>query len=499
MGKRLKVAAHKPSLIKNMKTPSLIAGFIVLGSTLFTLPVVAATAEARNQWPQWRGPLATGVAPEADPPLEWSETKNVKWKAKIPGQGTATPVIWGDRVFILTAIGPEKQPPAEPSPAPAAPPPPKVTGTDTNATPAGSGEGRRRRGPGGPGGPGGGGGFGRSEKPTEKFQFVVLCLDRKTGQPLWQKTATEEVPHEGHHRDHGFASASPVTDGQVVLAYFGSRGLHCYDLEGNFKWSKQFGQLQTRNGFGEGASPALHGDTVVVVWDGEGKDDFITALDKRTGKELWRTPRNEDTGWSTPLIVEQDKKTQVIVNASGKVRSYDLTTGQEIWNCGGQTGNAIPSPVADATTVYLTSGFRGSALFAIKLGATGDLDGTEAVRWSYNKNTPYVPSPLLTGGWLYLVSGNNGKLTCFDTKTGQPQFEAEQLPGIFGIYASPVAAKDRVYVLGREGKCLVLQQGPKFDVLATNTLDDRTDASIALVGKELFIRGQQNLYCIGAN
>jgi outer membrane protein assembly factor BamB len=270
-------------------------------------------------------------------------------------------------------------------------------------------------------------------------------------------------------------------------------------MDGNLKWSKEFGHMQTRNSFGEGASPALHGDTVVINWDDEGANDFITALDKRTGKELWRTPRSEDTGWSTPLIVEHDKKAQVIVNASGKVRSYDLATGKEIWSCAGQTANAIPSPVADADTVYVTSGFRGSALFAIKLGSTGDLAGTEAIRWSYKKSTPYVPSPLLVGDSIYVVSGNNGKLSCFDTKTGQPQFEAEQLPGIFGIYASPVAAKDRVYVLGREGKCLVLKQGPKLEVLGTNALNDRTDSSIALAGKELFIRGHENLYCIGAN
>lgn len=469
-----------------MKTPSLTVGLIALMAASFTLPSGAADTDARGQWPQWRGPLATGSAPAADPPLEWSETKNVKWKVKIPGQGTATPVVWDDRVFILTAIGPEKKDPAAPT----------VAGADPAANPAGPGEGRRRRGPGGPGGPGG---VRQSEIFTEKFQFVVLCLDRKTGKTLWQKVAIEEVPHEGHHPDHGFASASPITDGQWVFAYFGSRGLHCYDLDGNFKWARQFGQLQSRNGFGEGASPALHGDTVVVNWDGEGADDFITALDKRTGKELWRTPRNEATGWSTPLIVTHNKKAQVIVNATDNVRSYDLATGREIWNCSGQTVNAIPSPVADADTVYVTSGFRGSALFAIKLGSTGNLAGTEAVRWSHHKSTPYVPSPLLTDGALYIVSGNNGKLSRFDTKTGQPQFEAEQLPGIFGIYASPVAAQDRVYVLGREGKCLVLKQGPKLEVLGTNTLDDRTDSSIALVGKELFIRGHENLYCIGAD
>lgn len=452
--------------------------------TLSTFTAAASGEEARRYWPQWRGPLLTGVAPEADPPLEWSETKNVKWKVKTPGFGTSTPIIWGHRVFILTAV--KTGQPAESPLVAASPATPEPSTT-------GQGDGRRR-----PGG-GGGGGFGRSERPTETHQFTVLCLDRATGKTLWQKVAREEVPHEGHHQDHGFASATPVTDGEVVLAYFGSRGLHCYDLEGNLKWQKDFGQMRTRNSFGEGSSPALHGNTVVVCWDDETDNDFIVALDKRTGKELWRNPRNEATSWATPLIVEHGDKLQVVVNATDKVRSYDLKTGKELWSCGGQTGNVIPSPVADADTVYLTSGFRGSALFAIALGRTGDLAGTDAIRWSHNRNTPYVPSPLLVDNMLYLVKVNSGILSCFDAKSGKAHFEEQRLEGLSGIYASPVAAKDRVYVLGRDGTTLVLKQGPNLEVLATNKLDERADASIALVGKELFIRGHQSVYCISAN
>jgi outer membrane protein assembly factor BamB len=173
-----------------------------------------------------------------------------------------------------------------------------------------------------------------------------------------------------------------------------------------------------------------------------------------------------------------------------------LATGKELWSCAGQTANCIPTPVADADSVYVTSGFRGSALFAIALGRAGDLTGTDAVRWSHNKNTPYVPSPLLVDGLLYLFRENTAALTCFDTKAGKPHFEGERLEGLFGVYASPVSAKDRVYVLARDGKCLVLKKGPTLEVLATNKLDDKTDASIALVGKDLFIRGHANLYCI---
>ncbi|MBI3850477.1 MAG: PQQ-like beta-propeller repeat protein [Verrucomicrobia bacterium] len=460
-----------------MKSKFLFVSIVLL----FIVQVVLAAnkaADGKAFWPQWRGPLATGVAPLADPPLEWSESKNVKWKVKIPGFGDSTPIVWGERVFILSAVPTGKK--AEAKNAEVATP------SSANSVPREGGQGRG----------GGRGGFG-SQTPTEAYQFAVLCLDRNTGKTLWQKVAREEVPHEGHQQNNTFASASPITDGQFVFAFFGSRGLYCYDMDGNLKWQKDFGHMRTKMTFGEGASPALYGDMVIVNWDHEG-DDFITALDKRTGKELWRTPRDEGTGWSTPLVVEQGGKRQVVVNATGKVRSYDMATGKLLWECSGQTVNAIPSPVADADTVYVTSGFRGSALFAFRLDRTGDLAGTDAIRWSHKGNTPYVPSPLLVDDLLYFVANNDGKLSCFDAKTGKANFEGERLEGAFGIYASPVAAKDRVYVLGREGTCLVLKKGPKLEVLATNKLDDKTDASLALVGKELFVRGQQNLYCIAA-
>jgi len=453
-----------------MKTIVTTLCFTVLAS----LPATFA-ADATDSWPQWRGPLARGVSTAATPATEWSESKNVRWKTALPGSGTATPVVWQDRVFILTAI---KVPSSESETSkPEAEP----------AEPASGASGGRPR----------GGGM-TAEKPTEKYKFVVLCLNRANGDMLWQRTAVETVPHESHHRDHGFASASPVTDGEHVYAYFGSRGLYCYDMEGNLKWSKDFGDMRTRNSFGEGSSPALFGDTIIVNWDDEQEDDFIVALDKRTGEQRWKTPRNESTSWSTPVVVTHATQPQVVVNGR-TTRSYDLKTGVELWNCGGQTANPIPSVVTDQGILIAMSGFRGNAIFAIKLGSTGTLDDTDAVIWSHKKSTPYVPSPLLVEGLLYFISGNNGMLSCFDAATGKAHYEAERLSGIFGIYASPVAANDKVYVLGREGVCLVLKQGPTLEVLASNKLDDKTDASIALAGKDLFIRGHQNLYCIAEN
>lgn len=447
----------------------------------------AAALAAPDQWPAWRGPLATGVSPTADPPVEWSETKNVKWKTAVPGRGTSTPVVWKDQVFILTAIPVGGGAEAAPPPAAAARPP----------GPGGPEGAPGRRGQGGPGGgPGGrGGGGGMTEAPGVKQQFVVLSYDRATGAERWRTVVREQLPHEGHHRDHGFASASPVTDGGMLIAHFGSFGTYGLDLAGRKLWETDLGDMNTRNSFGEGSSPALEGDTVVILWDHEG-EDFIVALDRKTGKELWRQSRDEPTGWSTPLIVSHGGTKQVVVNGTNKVRAYDLATGALLWEAGGQTVNAIPSPVAAADMVYVTSGFRGNAIQAIRLGGRGDLTGGDRIVWSHNRHTPYVPSPLLYDGLIYLWSGNNAMLSILDARDGARHLEAERLEGLSGVYASPVGAAGRVYLAGRDGGTLVLQRGTKAEVLASNRLDDGFDASPAAAGKELFLRGRQHLYCL---
>ncbi len=464
---------------------------LLAGIVLSTLVLKVSSAPAAQHWPQWRGPLANGVAPEANPPVRWSETNNVKWKVKLPGSGTSTPIIWGDQVIVQTALKTGKKvEPAKPQAAltaqqffgqvPATPNP--------NPDPASPrpGDGPRRRGPGG--GRGG-------EKPTEEYEFVVLSIDRATGKTQWRKTVRTEVPHEGHHRDHGFASHSPVTDGEHIYAYFGSRGLHCLTLRGDVVWQKDLGQQRTAAGFGEGGSPALHGDTLIVNWDHEG-EDFIAAFDKKTGRERWRNARDERTTWSTPLILARDGKAQVIVTASQRTRSYDLETGKQLWECGGMTANVIPTPVSDFGLVYAISGFRGNSLQAIKLGSSGDLTDTDAIAWKHGKSTPYVPSPLLFGERLYFIAGNNSLLSAFNAKSGQALFDAERLEGPSGFYASPVGANDRVYLAGRNGISLVIKNSDKLEILATNTLDEKFDASPAIVGRELFLRGHESLYCI---
>lgn len=444
---------------------------VLLGLISFGLglEIHAATSPAEQNWPAWRGPHMNGVAPQANPPVSWSETENIKWKRKLPGSGSSTPIVWDQQIFVTAAVptGKKLQPPPKGDE-------PTASGQEDRSS--------RRRGP-------------SAETPNELYQFIVLCLHRQTGDIQWQRIAREEAPHEGHHRDHGYASYSPVTDGQVLLAYFGSRGLHAYDLQGNLQWQKDLGKMQTRMSFGEGSSPALSGNTVVVNWDHQG-EDFIVALDKNTGQELWRQPRQEDTSWATPFIVEHDGKKQVITSATAKIRSYDLETGKLIWESEGMTGNVIPTPVAQDGIVYAMSGFRGNALLAIRLGKTGDLTGSDAIVWRHNKNTPYVPSPLLYGNRLYFFSGNSAMLSCFHVSSGRPLIDAERIEGMQGVYASPVGASGRVYLTGRNGVSVVIKNSDTLEVLATNRLDDGFDASPALVDRELFLRGHQSLYCI---
>ena len=415
-------------------------------------------------WHQWRGPEATGVAPFGDPPVEWGEDKNVRWKTEIPGKGHASPVVWGERIFVLTAIETDKV--VEPNEA----------GDGSQQLPAW----RRRMG----------------VTTAKVHEFAILAIDRRDGRILWQRTAREELPHEGTHAEGSWASNSPVTDGEHVYAYFGSRGLYCFDMQGNLVWEKDFGAMATKLSFGEGSSPAIHDEAIVVIWDNEGRS-FIIALDKRTGEILWETDRDEATAWATPTIVEHDGKPQVITSATNRVRSYDLATGNLLWECGGMTGNVIPCPVVGNGVVYVTSGFRGSALLAIRLDlASGDITDSEAVIWGLDKDTPYAPSPLLYGDMLYLLLENEGILSCLNAVTGQPYYSRQRLEGIKVVFGSPVGASDRAYFTGKNGVTLVVRRGPDFEVLATNSLDDSFTASPAIVDKEMYLRGHKYLYCI---
>jgi outer membrane protein assembly factor BamB len=431
---------------------------------LLVIPIVLITVATTREtqlepdahWPQWRGPMSTGAAPAADPPTRWSEDENVRWKVAIPGRGQSSPVIWGNRIYLLTAVPAERTGAGEP--------------------PA-SGERPRGVAPAGP------------------LRFVVMALDRASGKTVWQRTARQEKPHEGTHIDGSWASASALTDGARVFAHFGSRGLYAYSADGELLWQKDLGDMTTRRGFGEGSSPALWGETLVVNWDHEG-DSFIVALDAGSGRELWRRERDEITSWSTPLVVADGGTPQVVVNATGRTRGYDLGTGETIWEAAGMTVNTIPSPVYGDGMVFVTSGFRGNALQAIRLASErGDITDGDAIVWSYDRDTPYVPSPLLHDGIFYMLKHNSGILSAFDAATGKLHYGPERLP-IDGAYASPVAASDRIYIAGRKGTTVVLAAGPELEVIAENRLDDGFDASPALAGNDLLLRGRTHLYCL---
>ena len=431
-----------------MKRTAIALTFIV--TALAHLAAQQSTSD--RHWPQWRGPHGTGVSRTATPPTEWSETKNIRWKVEVPGRGSSTPVVWGDKLYLLTAI---------------------PTGAATDAQHSAMGG------------------------KLVAHRYVVLAIDRKTGKTAWQHTAREEAPHEATHPENGtWASPSAIVDGEHVIASFESRGLYAYDMNGKLVWQKDLGDKRMRNTFGEGSTPALFGNTLVVVWDHQG-ESFITALNKRTGDELWKAPRKEIDTWATPLVTAVNGKPQAIVPAMNKITSYDLATGQVVWESAGLTMNVIPSPVTDGTFAYLMSGFRGNSAKAIKLAdAKGDITGTPAIVWSMDRDTPYVPSPLLYDGILYFLKTNNGLLTALDAKSGTPHYQAARIDAIPNVFASPVGAGGRVYIPGREGSTVVLKHGPKLEVLAVNELNDGFDASPALVDGEIYLRGFKFLYCI---
>lgn len=414
-----------------------------------------AAADFAHNWHQWRGPNASGTAAHADPPIEWSSTTNVRWKVAIPGEGSATPIVWGNRVFVLTAVETDREPDQLPR-------------VDDRA---------------------------KTRPPAKIFEYTVLCLDRQTGRETWRAVACEAAPHEGRHRTNTFASASPTTDGERLYVSFGSRGIFCFDLGGVLKWQRDLGDMRTRYGWGEATSPVVHGDSLIINWDHEDQS-FIEVLDTRTGKTKWRKDRDEPTSWATPLVVEHVSRTQLIANGTNRVRSYDLANGDITWECGGQTVNAIPSPLVSGDVVFCMSGYRGSAAYAIPLSATGDITETDHPRWVHRRSTPYVPSPIVVEDQIYFTAQNTSVLSCLDAQTGLPVFDRTRLPGLGSVYASPVAAAGRIYFTGRDGTTVVLKHGPKLEVLATNSLGEPIDASPALVGKQLLLRSDRHLYCI---
>ena len=413
---------------------------------------------AEHFWPQWRGPLGNGVAPYANPPVEWSETKNIRWKTELPGEGQSTPIVWGDRIFVTTAVP--------------------------------YGETLSPRNSGVPGG--------HDERPiTHRYKFIVMAVNRWDGKVLWERTVREDIPHAGGHYTASLASQSAVTDGEYLFAYFGSHGLYCLDFNGESVWETDLGQMYPLHGHGEGSSPALYHDMIIITWDHEGPS-FVVAFDKRTGEERWKTSRDEVSSWTTPIVVEGIDKPQVIISGSKFVRGYDPINGKIIWECSGlSVENVVASPVTNDSMVYVGSSYDKQSMLGIRFDdAKGDITGTRQVIWQRTRGAPYVPSPLLYGDSLYFIRHFQGIITRVNALTGKDQSGPFRLKGIGYVFASPVGAADRIYISDRNGKTAVISHDPNLEILALNHLDESFSASPAVVDQELFLRGRSSLYCI---
>ena len=409
-------------------------------------------------WPHWRGPSHNGVA-TASVPLTWSDSQNLRWKIDIPGRGHSTPVIVGERLFLTTAIP-----------------------TGPRAANAGAGGGR---------GPGGGAGAG------EEHRLEVIAVDRATGKIAWQRTAAVTTPHEGYHHIYGsFASNAPATDGQRLFAFFGSRGLFVYDLNGKLLWQKNADiRMTMRLAFGEGSGVVVDDGRVYLQFDHQGPG-AIVALNASDGKELWRAPRMDNSSWSTPLVVEHKGTKQLVVSADTKVRAYDVNTGKVVWEVAGIGTNPIPQPVQFGDVVILMSGYRNPKLMAVRLGRTGDLTGTDAVVWETTRGTSYTGSPALHDGRLYVFS-DNGLLSVFNAATGEPHYVQARLPKPYSVKASPLVVGDRVYLATEDGDVVVVRTGDRLEALATNTLSNQSFiASPVAVEKDLYLRSRTHLFRI---
>ncbi len=418
---------------------------------------IPSPANAAENWTHWRGASDDGHAgSSATPPIQWGNDKNIAWTVELPGEGSATPIVYGNQIFILSAVKTERK----------------------SAAPIVIDE--------------------RSKTVPDEFfyQFVVSSYDRRSGTKLWQQIAIEQVPHEGKHETNTYAAGSPVTDGERLYFSFGSRGVFCSSLDGASLWKIDLGDLRTRNGWGEAITPALTDDAVIINWDQE-EGSFIAAIDKKTGQIQWKVDRaGEVSSWNTPYVTTFEGKQQVIVNGTGSVKSYDASNGTVLWECGGQTVNAIPSPIRVGDSVLCTSGYRGSLACLIPLNSRGNVTESDTIGWKVTQGTPYVPSPILSGTRILLTAGNTNVLSCIDATTGKPLLERIRLTGIRTMYASPILANGHFYFTSREGTTTVVKDNETLDIIATNELSGVFDASPVAVDDQLFLRSWTHLYCI---
>ena len=419
---------------------------------------------AEPNWPAFRGGAQGGVAADKPLPDAWAADKNIAWQIDLPGRGWSSPVVWGDRIFVTTVETDTKLPDQK-------------KGLYINDL---------------------------TGKPQEgEHRWMVYCLDWKTGQTLWKKEAFKGEPQSPIHIKNTYASETPVTDGERVYACFGNVGLVCYTLEGKEVWSKKLSPHKTRMGWGPAASPALDGDRLYLVNDNEDQS-YLTALDKKTGEEIWKVERDEKSNWATPFIWKNDQRTEIITAGSKRVRSYD-TDGKVLWELAGMSVLSIPTPFAGPDLLYVSSGYildpTIKPIYAIRPGATGDISlksdetSNKWIAWSQKQAGPYNPSPLLYGDYVYVLY-DRGLLSCFEAKTGKPVYERERL-GAPAFTASPWAADGKIYCLSEDGDTVVVQAGKEFKILGKNSLDEMALASPAVLRGSIVLRTQSKLYRIG--
>jgi len=436
---------------------------VVAAATLVSALNVSA-AQAPN-WPQFRGPGARGVSTGADLPEQWSATENIAWKAELPGRGWSSPIVWGKRVFLTTAVS------------------------------LGESEGPKK------------GlylGGERRDVPQPEHQWKVLCLDLSSGKVRWEKTVHQGQPAGPKHLKNSYASETPVTDGERVYAYIGNAGVYCLDLKGGLVWSKSLEPHKVRAGWGTAASPVLHEDRLYLVNDND-EQSYLLALDKRTGKEIWRADRDEKSNWSTPFVWENEKRTEIVTAGTGKVRSYDLE-GKLLWWFKGMSSITIATPYADNDLLYVTSGFvmdKSRPIYAIRPGGSGDISlaadetNNSAIAWCLPTAAPYNPTTLVYDHVLYVLH-DGVVLSAYNARTGEMFYHRERLPEGLHFTASPWACNSRVFCLNEDGVTFVVRVGQRFELLHTNKLaeDDMCLATPALAGDRLLIRSAARLYCI---
>lgn len=418
-----------------------------------------------DHWPQFRGPNSSGVADDPHLPSEWSTTQNVVWKKEIPGSGWSSPVVWGGRIFVtsvISAVAPET--------------PKKGLYFGGN----------------------------REGIPSDEHRWMVYAVDWKTGKILWEREVHHGAPRTSHHLKNTFASETPVTDGERVYAYFGNLGMYVFDMTGKPVWSREWGAFPTRYGWGTAASPVLYKNLIYIVNDND-EHSFLEALDKHTGKTVWRVERDEASNWSTPYIWENERRTEIVTSGTRKVRSYDLD-GKLLWELGGMSSIVIPTPFAQHGLLFLTSGYVGDQVrpvFAVRPGAHDDISlkesatSNEYVAWSLPQAGPYNPSPLVYGDYYYTLL-DRGIFTCHDARTGREVYGKQRIdPEASAFTASPWAANGRIFALSEDGDTFVIQAGPEFKVLGKNRLDEMCMATPAIAHGGLIIRTATKLYRIG--